>query len=82
MKLKIQLAERNNFEPAKIEKTFGVRREEIDRLVNLVKKLLDENRPAKLNFSRFYLIKCFSSGDMGICNIFGYTIICLPQANH
>jgi signal transduction histidine kinase len=51
MKLKIQLAERNKFEPAKIGKTFDVLQEEIERLDNLVKKLLDLSRPARLNFS-------------------------------
>lgn len=55
MKLKIQLAGRNKFEPAKLEKTFDVLREEIDRLDNLVKKLLDVSRPAKLNLSTFSL---------------------------
>ena len=51
MKLKIQLAERNNFQPSKIEKTFAVLRQEIERLDNLVKKLLDLSRPTRLNFS-------------------------------
>lgn len=55
MKLKIQLAERNKYEPAKIGKTFDVLNEEIDRLDNLVKKLLEASRPAKLNLSRFSL---------------------------
>ncbi|MGI8469020.1 MAG: two-component system sensor histidine kinase NtrB [Pyrinomonadaceae bacterium] len=55
MKLKIQLAERNKFESAKVEKTFDVLQEEIERLDNLVKKLLDVSRPAKLNFSDFSL---------------------------
>lgn len=55
MKLKIQLAGRNKFEPAKLEKTFDVLQEEINRLDNLVKKLLDVSRPAKLDFSRFSL---------------------------
>lgn len=55
MKLKIQLAERNNYEPTKIGKTFDVLNEEIDRLDNLVKKLLETSRPAKLNLSRFSL---------------------------
>lgn len=57
MKLKIQLAERNKFDARKIGKTFDVLQEEIDRLDNLVKKLLDLSRPAKLNFSRFSLIE-------------------------
>ncbi len=55
MKLKIQLAERNKFEPTKIGKTFDVLQEEIDRLDNLVKKLLDLSRSAKLNFSQISL---------------------------
>lgn len=55
MKLKIQLAMRGNFAPEKLEKTFEVLNEEIDRLDNLVKKLLDVARPAKLNFSEFSL---------------------------
>ncbi len=55
MKLKIQLAERNKFDAAKIGKTFDVLNEEINRLDNLVKKLLEASRPAKLNLSRFSL---------------------------
>lgn len=53
MKLKIQLAERGDFEKKKVEKTFDVLREEIERLDNLVKKLLDVSRPVRLNFSEF-----------------------------
>lgn len=52
MKLKIQLAERSNFDAEKLEKTFAVLSEEIERLDNIVKKLLDASRPSKLNFSR------------------------------
>jgi len=52
MKLKIQLAERNKSDADKLEKTFNVLREEIDRLDNLVKKLLEVSRPAKLNLSK------------------------------
>ncbi|MET0752046.1 MAG: ATP-binding protein [Pyrinomonadaceae bacterium] len=57
MKLKIQLAERNKLEPEKLGKTFDVLREEINRLDNLVKKLLDVSRPAKLNLSQISLIE-------------------------
>ncbi len=52
MKLKIQLAERSKFDAGKLEKTFAVLTEEIERLDNIVKKLLEASRPAKLNFSR------------------------------
>jgi signal transduction histidine kinase len=52
MKLKIQLAERNKFDTEKLEKTFAVLGEEIERLDNIVKKLLDASRPAKLDFSK------------------------------
>lgn len=51
MKLKIQLAERQKTGEAKIEKTFAVLLEEIERLDGIVKKLLDVSRPAKLNFA-------------------------------
>ena len=51
MKLKIQLAERNKFDAGKLEKTFAVLGEEIERLDNIVKKLLEASRPAKLNLS-------------------------------
>jgi signal transduction histidine kinase len=57
MKLKIQLAERNKLEPEKLGKTFDVLREEINRLDNLVKKLLDVSRPAKLNLSQISLVE-------------------------
>lgn len=57
MKLKIQLATRGDFEKRKIEKTFDVLQQEIERLDNLVKKLLDVSRPARLNFSGFSLIE-------------------------
>ena len=57
IKLKIQLAERHKFDGAKMEKTFLVLGEEIDRLDTLVKKLLDVSRPAKLNFSSFSLVE-------------------------
>jgi signal transduction histidine kinase len=55
MKLKIQLAERSKSDADKLEKTFNVLREEIDRLDSLVKKLLEVSRPAKLNLSRILL---------------------------
>ncbi len=57
MKLKIQLAERNKFEPTKIGKTFDVLQEEIERLDNLVKKLLDLSCPERLNLSQISLIE-------------------------
>lgn len=53
MKLKIQLAERGKFEAAKIEKTFAVLLEEISRLDNLVRKLLDLSHPPKLDLTEF-----------------------------
>lgn len=49
MKLKIQLAERHRSDEAKLEKTFDVLLEEINRLDGIVKKLLDVSRPAKLS---------------------------------
>ncbi|MDQ3087608.1 MAG: ATP-binding protein [Acidobacteriota bacterium] len=52
MKLKIQLAERNKFDAEKLAKTFAVLGEEIERLDNIVKKLLDASRPTKLNLSK------------------------------
>lgn len=56
MKLKIQLAERANFAPEKLEKTFTVLRGEIERLDNLVKKLLDISRPTKLKTTELSLV--------------------------
>lgn len=56
MKLKIQLAERNKFDTEKLAKTFAVLSEEIERLDNIVKKLLDASRPAKLYLSRIDLV--------------------------
>lgn len=57
MKLKIQLAGRNKFEPEKLGKTFDVLLEEINRLDNLVKKLLDVSRPVKLNLAQISLVE-------------------------
>lgn len=51
MKLKIQLAERRKSNEPKLEKTFDVLLEEIERLDGLVKKLLDVSRPSKLDLS-------------------------------
>lgn len=56
MKLKIQLAERNKFDTTKLEKTFNILEEEINRLDTLVKKLLDISRPTTLNMSRISLV--------------------------
>jgi signal transduction histidine kinase len=55
MKLKIQLAERHKSNEAKLEKTFDVLLEEIERLDGIVKKLLEVSRPAKLNFTEVNL---------------------------
>jgi len=55
MKLKIQLAERGKFETTKLDKTFAVLLEEISRLDNLVRKLLDLSRPPKLDLSEVSL---------------------------
>ena len=57
MKLKIQLSARNNYDEKKLEKTFRVLLEEIERLDGLVKKLLDISRPTKLNFAEMSLVK-------------------------
>lgn len=51
MKLKIQLAERNDFDKVKLGKTFAVLNEEINRLDNLVTKMLAAGKREKLNFS-------------------------------
>lgn len=56
MKLKIQLAERNKSDQAKLDKTFDVLLEEIERLDKLVRKLLDAGRPSKLNPSKISLV--------------------------
>ncbi|HEY0426398.1 MAG TPA: ATP-binding protein [Pyrinomonadaceae bacterium] len=55
MKLKIQLAGRSDYEKSKLEKTFGVLLEEIERLDNLVRRLLDLSRPPKLDLSKISL---------------------------
>ncbi len=55
MKLKIQLAERGEIDSTRLENTFAVLREEIGRLDNLVRKLLDLSRPAKLVLTEFSL---------------------------
>lgn len=55
MKLKIQVAERGKLSPEKLEKTFSVLQEEIGRLDNLVKKLLDVSSPVRLDRVRVSL---------------------------
>ena len=57
MKLKIQLAERNKFTESKLEKTFSVLLEEINRLESLVRRLLEIARPTKLNLASVSLVK-------------------------
>lgn len=49
MKLKIQLAARNDFDIAKLGKTFTVLNEEIARLDHLISKMLDAGKQKKLN---------------------------------
>lgn len=56
MKLKIQLSERNKYNSEKLENTFKVLLEEIDRLDGLVKKLLDISRPTELKFAEISLV--------------------------
>lgn len=56
MKLKIQLAERNKTDKSKLNKTFNVLLEEIERLDGLVRKLLDVSRPSKMNLSEINLV--------------------------
>lgn len=51
MKLKIQMAARNEFDKSKLEKTFAVLNEEIARLDNLISKMLDAGKQKKLNFA-------------------------------
>jgi signal transduction histidine kinase len=51
MKLKIQMAARNDFDKSKLEKTFAVLNEEIARLDRLISKMLDAGKQKKLNFS-------------------------------
>lgn len=51
MKLKIQMAARNEFDKTKLEKTFAVLNEEIARLDNLISKMLDAGKQKKLNFA-------------------------------
>lgn len=55
MKMKIQLAARHKSDEAKLEKTFEVLLEEINRLDGLVKKLLEVSRPSKLDFAELNL---------------------------
>ena len=50
MKLKIQMAARNDFDKAKLEKTFSVLNEEIARLDSLISKMLDAGKQKKLDF--------------------------------
>lgn len=50
MKLKIQMAARNDFDKSKLEKTFSVLNEEIARLDGLISKMLDAGSRKKLNF--------------------------------
>ncbi len=50
MKLKIQMAARQDFDKSKLEKTFAVLNEEIARLDNLISKMLDAGKQKKLNF--------------------------------
>ncbi|WP_352432604.1 ATP-binding protein [Pyrinomonas sp.] len=52
MKLKVQLASRGEFARDKLERTFVVLLEEIERLDALVQKLLDLSRPPCLELSR------------------------------
>lgn len=51
MKLKIQIAARNDYDKSKLEKTFAVLNEEIARLDNLISKMLDAGKQKKLNFT-------------------------------
>ena len=51
MKLKIQMAARNDFDKSKLEKTFTVLNEEIARLDNLISKMLDAGKQKKMNFA-------------------------------
>jgi len=55
MKLKIQLAERSQFDAEKMEKTFTVLGEEIERLDNIVKKMLEASRPSHLDLRKISL---------------------------
>jgi len=50
MRLKIQIAARNDFDKSKLEKTFAVLNEEIARLDRLISKMLDAGKQKKLNF--------------------------------
>lgn len=52
MKLKIQMAQRQNFEPSKLEKTFAVLNEEIARLDKLISKMLDTGKREQNNFQK------------------------------
>lgn len=52
MKLKIQMAARQGFDKAKLEKTFAVLNEEIARLDNLISKMLDTGKQKKLTFKQ------------------------------
>ena len=57
MKLKIQLASRAAYDASKLEKTFGVLLEEIERLDNLVRRLLDLSRPPTLDLTRVPVVE-------------------------
>lgn len=50
MKLKIQLAQRQNFDQEKLGKTFVVLNEEINRLDNLISRMLDAGKREQINF--------------------------------